>query len=468
MTLKPDPTRQEALHVTPELLAEYDRPGPRYTSYPTVPEWSREFKDSGYRKALTRAAQSPNDSLCMYVHIPFCRRKCAFCGCNSMAVKGGDVVDSYLVTLSKEVGLVAKALGKRRTLRQLHWGGGTPTFLSVEQIRSLFTSITEHFEIHPEAEVALEVDPRVTQHEQLQVLRGLGFNRISMGVQDLTPEVQAEIGRYQTEEQTRQLLAWAREVGFGGVNFDLIYGLPGQKRDTWRETIKKVAEMRPDRLAVYSYAFLPERIKNQSCIDATKLPSTTEKFELFALAREEFTSEGYRVIGMDHFALPEDELAKALDERKLHRNFMGYTVVPAADMVGLGASAIGEVGGCYAQNEKVLAQYEEALDGERFATSSGCTLSEDDEIRRWVIRQIMCNFYLDTEELARHFGVVYSEYFTEEDRALQGFLEEDFLVREGGNLRILPLGQVFIRNIAMVFDAYLRKKGAHLQFSRTV
>lgn len=454
--------------VTPELLARYDRPGPRYTSYPTAPVWRDDFGDTGYREALARASMREHEPLSLYIHIPFCHERCAFCGCNVIISRKEGVEDHYLDYVARELELVSGVLGKRRRLSQMHWGGGTPTFLGPDAMRRLFSSVSNHFDIEFSAELAIEVDPRITSREQIEILRQLGFNRISMGVQDLDPLVQCEIHRNQSEEQTRRMFSWCREAGFSGINMDLIYGLPGQQLDRWSETIRKVIEIAPDRLAVYSYAYLPDKLHNQRHIDAEKLPDVKLKFELFAAARSMFIEAGYRTIGMDHFALPHDELSHAVDERRLNRNFMGYTVVPATDMLGVGVSAIGEIGGCYAQNEKKLSRYYEALDGGSFATACGCNLSPDDTIRSWVIRQIMCNFYLDKVELQNKFGVTFNEYFAAEAPDLDRLESDGFLHIEGGALHVLPLGQAFVRNIAMVFDAYLRNPSAPHRFSRTV
>ncbi|MCC6698583.1 MAG: oxygen-independent coproporphyrinogen III oxidase [Candidatus Hydrogenedentes bacterium] len=458
----------ESISVTPELLRRYDRPGPRYTSYPTAPVWREDFGDAEYRQALAEAASRPGEPLSVYIHIPFCQERCAFCGCNVIISKKEGVADIYLQHVQKELEMASRALGERRTVRQLHWGGGTPTFLHLDQIQDLFEAIRSRFTIAPDAEIALEMDPRVTTHEQVQLLRSLGFNRVSMGVQDLDPEVQCEIHRFQNEEQTRRLFGWCRDAGFSGINMDLIYGLPGQKPERWSETLDKVIDIGPDRLAVYSYAYLPDKLHNQRHIETGKLPSADMKATLLTNARARFTQAGYRAIGMDHFAKPHDELALAMDQRRLRRNFMGYTVVPATDMLGIGTSAIGEIGGCYAQNEKKLSRYYEALSQDRFATACGCVLTIDDRIRSWVIREIMCNFFLDHSELVSRFGVSYDEYFAEEEKTLAALYDDGFVVREDNALRVLPLGQIFVRNIAMVFDAYLKKSQAKQQFSRTV
>lgn len=456
------------LDVTREMLEKYDLPGPRYTSYPTAPEWSEDFGAAQYEEALKRAAAHPVEPISVYVHLPFCWERCLFCGCNVIISKHPEVSEKYLAYLYKEIGMVTALLGERRMVNQMHWGGGTPTYQSPAQLQQLWDALTQHFTFAPGAEVALEVDPRVTTREQLELLRRLGFNRISMGVQDLDARVQAAVNRHQTEEQTRAIFDNSRELGFGGINIDLIYGLPEQREDTWRRTIEHTIDIRPDRLAVYSYAHLPNMLKHQQKMDHLPRPTGAEKFELFALARKMFLDAGYRAIGMDHFALPTDELSIALDEQRLHRNFMGYTVAPASDMVGLGVSAIGEIAGVYAQNEKRPVKYYEALDAGNLPTMTGIQLTRDDEIRRWTIRQIMCNFILPFAELRSRFGIEYDSYFPDEEQRLQEYYEEGFLLRREEGLEVLPLGQAFVRNICMVFDAYIKRPAGFRAFSRTV
>jgi len=456
------------IDVTRDLLIRYDKPGPRYTSYPTAPEWRDGFEDTDYRRALARAAESPDEALSVYIHIPFCHERCVYCGCNVVVTEKEGIADQYLDYLDRELAMAADALGPRRRVMQLHWGGGTPTYLTVPQIERLFGIITSHFRLGEGAEIALEVDPRVTSREQILKLRELGFNRVSMGVQDLNPEVQQAITRYQTEEETRRLYEWSRESGFTGINFDLVYGLPFQQPAAWEESLRRIIEMRPDRLAVYSYAHVPWIRPHQKWIPQEAIPLGPEKYELFATARRMLMQAGYRAIGMDHFALPDDELSIALDERRLHRNFMGYSVIPAAEMISFGTSAIGEIGGAYAQNHVKLSRYYQAIDRNQLPTARGFFLSEDDIIRRWVIRRLMCDFYLDTSELRRRFNVDYSEYFAGEEADLKEFYDLEFVGKEGENLKVLPLGQIFIRNVAMVFDSYLKKPEGHKMFSRTV
>lgn len=457
-----------ALHVTPDLLVRYDKPGPRYTSYPTAPEWKDQFGEPDYRLALADAARRPDEPLSVYVHIPFCHERCIYCGCNVVVTEKEGVADEYLGYVEREIALAARALGARRKVAQLHWGGGTPTYLDVAQIQRLFKAITRHFALTADAEIALEVDPRVTSREQIRTLRHLGFNRVSMGVQDLDMAVQRAITRYQTEAETVGAYQWAREAGFQGINFDLVYGLPYQSLESWQQTVDSVIRLRPDRLAVYSYAHVPWIRPHQKWIPQESLPQGRDKFELFAGARERLLAAGYGAIGMDHFALPDDELSHAVAERRLHRNFMGYTVVPAAEMIGFGTSSIGEIGGCYAQNHVKLSRYYEAIDQDTLPTARGFALCEDDLIRRYLIRRLMCDFHLETRHIEERFHIRYDEYFAAEEKALQEFYEGGFLERENGTIRVLPLGQAFIRNVAMVFDAYLRKPEGRRQFSRTV
>lgn len=453
--------------ITTELLIKYDRPGPRYTSYPTVPEWDASFGPADYAEALREASADASAPLSLYVHIPFCSRRCAYCGCNTAVPEREEEVAAYLAALDAELGRLAEALGARRTLAQLHWGGGTPTSLTQAQIDALFEGIASRFTIEPGAEVSIEADPRVTTRAHVEQLARLGFNRVSMGVQDLAPRVQEAIGRGQTAAQTRALLDACREAGFEGVNMDLVYGLPGQDQASWADTMRDVAAMKPSRLAVYSFAYLPKLLPHQAAIDAEALPAGPQKYALFAAARQTLLEAGYRAIGMDHFALPGDALARAMDARRLNRNFMGYTPVRAEDMAGVGASAIGEIAECYAQNAKATAVYNEASSA-GFATVRGRRLTRDDRIRRWTIRQLMCNFHLDKREFETRFGAEYAGYFAEEQAAVRAFAAEGFVEDTPEALLVRPLGRVFVRNVAMVFDAYLKRKDGRGQFSRTV
>ena len=357
-------------------------------------------------------------------------------------------------------------------MSQYHWGGGTPTYQTVAEMRALHEKITSHFRLEPDAEVALEVDPRVTSREQMDALRDMGFNRLSMGVQDFTPEVQAAVNRNQTEAQTRVLHDMAREMGFHSVNMDLIYGLPRQTPDTFAHAIDILLTMRPDRVAVYSFALVPWIKAQQKAIDPEELPAPETKLRLFCIAREKLLEAGYVAIGMDHFALPEDELAKALDQRTLHRNFMGYTVKMGADMVGLGVSAIGDVAGSFAQNVKKLPHYDAALKEGRFPIERGYALDDDDLLRREVITRLMCTFHLDIADIERRHRIAFHRYFAQDLAALSapdGPVAHGFLEIRPDRLEVVGEGRLFVRNVCMAFDRYLRAKNSEKPtFSRTV
>ncbi len=444
--------------VTEELVRRYDVPAPRYTSYPTAPEWSERIGPADLATALQAAgAQGASAPLSLYVHIPFCKERCTFCGCNVVIARSQHTADRYIATLAREMDSVAQLLGERRTLSQLHYGGGTPTFLDEKQLTALWQSITRRFTVARDAEVAVEVDPVVTTRGQLALLRSFGFNRISLGVQDLDPKVQRAIDRIQTEEETRAVLEYARSLGFGGINVDLIYGLPYQTQESWSETLRKIIAMRPDRAAVYGFAYVPEQRTNQKRLPVAGIPRGAQKLDLFRTAWEAFTSAGYRPIGMDHFALPDDELSKAQERRTLTRNFQGYTVKAAGDVVAVGASAISDVNGLYAQNARGLPHYYAAIDEGGLATERGFRCSDDDRRRRAIINSIMCNFWVDLG----------STHGWDRELARLRQLETEGLVSvRGSEIELTALGRIFVRNVACVFDAYLEHAGR--LFSRAV
>lgn len=452
------------------LLRQYDRPGPRYTSYPTAVEFNDSFDHSAYVGRLEAAAAAQRDPLSLYVHLPFCEARCSYCGCMTIITRKREIAGRYLGYLEREIEMLASHLGGRRRVVQHHWGGGTPTYLEPAQIRQLDAVVARHFDLDPAAEKAIEIDPRVTSIEQLDTLRTLGFNRLSMGVQDFTPEVQEAINRRQTEAQTRALFAGARALGFDSINIDLIYGLPQQQLDTFRRTLASVIELRPNRLAVYSYAHVPWLRPHQKQIDAATLPDAALKLELIAAAIDAFVGAGYVAIGMDHFALPDDELAAASAARRLHRNFMGYTTRPAADMLGVGVSAIGDVRGAFAQNHKKLTSYYDALERGEFPIERGYALSADDLVRRYVIGELMCNFHVDFDEVAGRFGVAFDDYFSRELDAIAagGALADGFITMGGRSLDVTPAGRLFVRNVCMAFDRYLPAHHGRPVFSRTV
>ena len=454
-----------------EWLQQYDRPGPRYTSYPTAVEFTDRFDERAYRGRLKAAASAAGEPLSLYVHLPFCEARCTYCGCMTIITQKREVAARYLDYLEREIAMLSAHLGGRRLVVQHHWGGGTPTYLTLAQIERLHATIARHFDLDPDAETAIEIDPRVTTREQLQLLRSLGFNRLSMGVQDFTPEVQEAIGRTQSEVLTRELYEYARTIGFDAINMDLIYGLPRQTLDTFTRTLSAVVAMRPDRIAVYSYAHVPWLRPHQTRIDVSELPDRDRKFELIGAAIETFGNAGYEAIGMDHFALPGDELAIAARERRLHRNFMGYTTRRAGDLLGVGVSAIGDLRGAFAQNVKKLPPYYAALDGGRFPIERGYVLTEDDLVRRYVITELMCNFFVDRAEVAARFGIDFGRYFASELAALTaagGPADDGFLIVTDAALEVPRRGRLFVRNICMHFDQYLAAHSGRPVFSRTI
>ncbi len=460
------------IRITPELLERYDKPGPRYTSYPTAVEFSESFGPTDYAGRLGAAARRPDDPLSLYVHLPFCEARCSFCGCHVVVARRRSVADVYLDRVLAEADLVTRHLGERRTLAQYHWGGGTPTYYTPDALAAFHRSLLERFELAEDAEVALEVDPRVTSSDHLSVVRSLGFNRLSMGVQDLDPEVQEMIGRNQTWEQTRELHLRARQFGFDSINIDLIYGLPGQTISSFTETLQRVLELRPDRLAVYSFAYVPWVKPNQKRIDPATLPDRDTKFALLALVSDGLVSAGYRAIGMDHFALPQDELSLALDEGTLSRNFMGYTTKRGTETIALGTSGISEVAGAYAQNHKRLNSYYTAVDAGELPVERGVSLSPDDRIRRHVITELMCNGVVRPAAIEAEFGIDFETYFAAElaELTVPGGAVAEGMVRVDGDAIIASeLGRLFIRNVAMAFDAYRGDGTADRPvFSRTV
>jgi oxygen-independent coproporphyrinogen-3 oxidase len=443
--------------ITDELLARIDQPGPRYTSYPTAPIWSTAFGPTQHAAALARAG-AENAPLSIYVHVPFCQAMCSYCGCNVVVDRTGARAARYLEMLPREIGLVADHLGRRRAISRLHLGGGTPTFLDEQQLEQLHRAIADRFDIGPDAEQAIEIDPAVTRPTQLETLARLGFNRISMGVQDFDPQVQRAVARIQSVEETRAMVDKARAVGFRSVNLDLIYGLPHQTPATWTRLVEEVVGLGPDRIAVFSFAYVPELRPHQRRLPVAALTAGRAKLDLLRTAYDGFVAAGYRPIGMDHFARPDDDLGRAADGGTVWRDFQGYSAGRAGDTVAFGPSAISDVGGAYAQNHHQLRDWEGALERDRLPTARGHRLGADDRRRHELITALMCNFVarLDPDLVA--------------ERAALAPLIADGLVRLDGDLLLVtPLGRPFVRNVAMVFDAYLHEAGAAgARFSRTV
>jgi|CXWL01.1.fsa_nt_gi oxygen-independent coproporphyrinogen-3 oxidase len=458
--------------VDPELVRRFDRPGPRYTSYPTAVEFHEGVGEADYRERLARAdAHQPGAPLSLYIHLPFCRKHCEFCGCHVIATPHREVSTVYLDYLRKEIESVAELVPRRRSLVQMHWGGGTPTYLRPEQLAELFGHVRSRFDFADGAEIAIEVDPRVTTREHLETLAGLGFNRLSMGVQDFTPEVQEAIGRGQTFEETRDIVHTAREIGFReGINIDLVYGLPMQTEETYQRNLDRLLELRPDRIALYSFAYVPWIRPNQKRLDQDAMPSREGKLALYLAALERLVDAGYEPIGMDHFALPGDELARAARAGRLDRNFMGYTVKPASAMLGVGVSSIGEVEGAFFQNERKLSTSYDAIDAGRLPVQRGYLLDDDDLVRQHVIRQLMCNFVVDKDDVAARFGLDFDRYFASSLAQLDELRDAGFVAEDGRRLLVTDDGRMFVRNVCMTFDRYLEAKmaGEKPVFSRTV
>lgn len=459
------------VQVSTELLTRYDQPGPRYTSYPTAVEFHDGIGAGDYLRHLEAAAARPGEPLAFYTHLPFCEKRCLFCGCHAVVSPHHDrVSDPYLTRLKRETELVAGVLGGRRKVRQYHWGGGTPTYLSVPQMDELVGHFKSLFEFEDGAEIAVEADPRVTTVAQLEALRKHGFNRLSLGVQDFDARVQELVGRVQPRKETERLIHAGQRLGFEGINIDLIYGLPGQRTVSFRETAKLVVELGADRVAIYSFAFVPWLKGQQKKLPEEELPRGMEKFELLRTAEEVLLDAGYVAIGMDHFAKPGDELALALENGRLHRNFMGYTTSKADDLIGLGISAIGSVGGGFFKNEPKLSRYYQALDAGVLPIEKGYVLTDDDRLRGEVIMSLMCRFGVDLSRVARDFGISVEEYFGEALRDLEPMQADGLVERQNGTISVTPLGRFFVRNIAMVFDRYLPQNRAKPTpvFSRTV
>jgi oxygen-independent coproporphyrinogen-3 oxidase len=458
---------------TPDLLRRLDTNGPRYTSYPTADRFHEHFTPPHYAQALAaRAAAARVNAappLAVYVHLPFCESVCYYCACNKVITKHHERAAEYLDALDREIALHEKALGTRQRVTQLHFGGGTPTFLSDAELSRLMASLNRAFELTADAECSIEIDPRTATHDRLRHLAGLGFNRISFGVQDFDPEVQQAVHRVQPFEQVQALMASARAIGFVSINVDLIYGLPRQRPDNFAHTIERVVAIAPDRIALYGYAHLPERFKPQRRIVSAELPDGSARLAMLGHAIEAFAVAGYDYIGMDHFARPDDALAIAKREGRLHRNFQGYTTQPECDLLGLGVSAIGRVGATHAQNAKTLEGYYHAINDGRFATVRGIELDADDLLRRKVIMDLMCRGRLDFAEVRAEFGIDVPSFFAHELQRLVPLAAYDLVHLSEDSVQVTPAGWYVVRAVAMVFDRYLSPAGTSRErFSRLV
>ena len=442
------------------LAGRIDGNGPRYTSYPTADRFHGEVGDAAYRRALDACRANAPAPLSLYIHIPFCENICYYCGCNKIITKDHSRSARYVDYLAREMAMVADRLGARRAVMQSHWGGGTPTFLDPDEMRRVMAALNRHFELLPDGEHAIEIDPRRVGDDRMELLGELGFNRISLGVQDFDPEVQQAINRVQTFDETNSVVRAARRLGFQSVSMDLIYGLPHQTTQRFAATIDRVLEMRPDRLSVYSYAHLPHVFKPQRRIDPAAMPPAAEKLDILVSTIERLTAAGYVYIGMDHFALPEDDLAIAQREGRLQRNFQGYATHAGYDQLGFGVSAIGAVAGHYVQNARTTDDYYADLDDDRLPIVRGFETSAEDRLRKSIIGELMCNGTLDIPAVEAAHGIDFAETFAAELADLDTLAVDNLLRRTAERIDITPLGRLLVRRVAMVFDRYLREDAA--------
>lgn len=458
----------EELRVSQEFLTKYNKPGPRYTSYPTAPVWNDAFGPDDLERVHERADRQ-GAPVSLYMHLPFCESLCLFCACNVIIQKDKSAAAPYLDVLKRELGRVSQSVSRERPVVQFHWGGGTPTYLTPAQIEDLFGAARESFTFAPDAEIGIEVDPRVTSVAHLETLRKLGFNRLSMGIQDFHPDVQKAIHRIQPFEMTRDLILAARTLGFDSINVDLIYGLPHQTPERFAHSVEQILELAPDRVALFSYAHVPWLKKQQGAF-AMFLPEGMQKFEIFRIGLLKFLEAGYLYIGMDHFAKPGDELAVSQQNRTLHRNFQGYTTKAGADLYGMGVTAISGIQDAYAQNHRDLPSWEKAVAARGIATMRGYHLSEDDKLRRSVIGRLLCHTVVIKDEVSREFGIDFDEYFSKELKRLEPSRDDGLVILGPDDIRTTWLGRIFIRNLAMVFDPYLERQqlAAKPLFSKTL
>ena len=450
-----------------DLINRYDKSGPRYTSYPTALELHEGFGDAEYRQHIEKS-NAAGGPLSLYFHLPFCDTVCFYCACNKIVTKNRAHASPYLDNLCKEIAMLGELFDKNRKVTQLHWGGGTPTFLSYEQMKRLMDVTLEHFNLYGDdsGEYSIEVDPRETNDRTIAQLRELGFNRISLGLQDFDPDVQKAVNRLQSKEQTFAVLESARKEGFRSTNIDLIYGLPLQTEHTFATTLDQVLIYAPDRFSIFNYAHMPSRFKTQRQINEADLPTAAVKLEILQMVGKKLTEAGYVYIGMDHFAKPDDELAIAQRDGKLYRNFQGYSTHSDCDLIGLGVTSIGRVGDAYMQNYKELDQYDEAIIASRLPVFKGVDLDDDDKLRRAVITQLICHFDLDFSQIELEFKIVFTEYFALELANLKIMEQDGLLSFTANGITVKTAGRLLIRNICMVFDKYLSQK--QQQFSKVI
>ena len=457
--------------ISDELLRRFDVSGPRYTSYPTADRFIEAFTAEDYASALKQRRSGPAAlalPLSLYVHIPFCESLCYYCACNKIITKHHERGAEYLRYLSREVDLHTALVGVGQTISQLHLGGGSPTFLSDDELRSLMAMLRRNFSFAAGGEYSIEVDPRTIDASRLDTLAELGFNRLSFGVQDFDPAVQKAVHRIQPAEQVFSLVAAARARGFDSINLDLIYGLPMQSPESFDRTLAQVVELRPDRIALYAYAHLPERFKPQRRINTVELPSGAAKVSMLSRSLAAFMGAGYVYVGMDHFALPNDALAVAKRQGRLHRNFQGYSTQPDCDLIALGVSSIGRIGATYSQNSKTLEEYYDFLDQGRFPIVRGLALTRDDLVRRCVIMALMCQGHLQFESIELAHLLDFKSYFAKEMEALQALADQGLVVVDDSGIQVTEQGWFFVRAVAMVFDRNLQSDRTRARFSKII
>jgi oxygen-independent coproporphyrinogen III oxidase len=452
-----------------EVVKKFDQRGPRYTSYPTAPMFSQDFTAEDFRREIVETNTSGAKPISLYFHFPFCAKLCYFCGCNMMVTSQRSMIRTYNDYLKKDIDLLQPLMSRDRKAIQMHWGGGTPSYLEPEEIRDIGGLIRTRFDFDDEIEASVEIDPRGLRREHLEAFRDVGFNRTSFGVQDFNLEVQEAINRVQSEEITRQTVAWARELGFHSVNLDLIYGLPYQMVESFADTVERIVDISPDRIAVFNYAHVPWLKKHQNVIPAEALPSPDERLAILEMTIEKLIAAGYVYIGMDHFARPTDELAIAQSTGTLYRNFQGYSTMAGADVYGFGLSAISQFRNVYAQNLKDLRDYYARIDSGEPATNRGYRMTADDHIRKETIMRLMCNLEIDKRRIEKQFGIDFEDYFREDVKKLDPFIREGLVENSPERITVTGSGILIIRNIAMCFDAYLEKMMKEKPvFSKTV
>ena len=453
------------------LIRRYDQSGPRYTSYPTAAQFHDGISETDYVRWARHSNEDPIPRpLSIYIHIPFCDTVCFYCACNKVVTKNHSRATEYLDHLYREIAMQGKLFDRDRVVEQLHWGGGTPTFLETGQMRALMEKIGQHFTLaaNDSGEFSIEIDPRSADYAKLKALRQAGFNRVSFGVQDLDPRVQKAVNRVQSEEQTREVAMAARQLGYSSINVDLMYGLPFQSAQSFEETLRHVVGIDPDRLAVYNYAHLPQRFKPQRRIDEADLPSADEKLDILQRTIEFLSDSGYVYIGMDHFAKPDDELAVAQRNGTLQRNFQGYSTHADCDLVSMGVSAISKVCDNFSQNVRDLETYYHLIDAGRLPIDRGFEVTQDDLLRRDIIMHIMCNFFLDIPAVENKWRLGFSEKFSAEIADLRQMQTDGLLKLDEKSLEVLPAGRLLVRNICMVFDHYLKGGGQNNRFSKVI